>query len=76
MDEKPYLLFDEARKPIPATPGHVRKEDDEYVRKETFSIMLFTEPSGGWRLWDVSERGTQQDCAEQMRIAREEHYPD
>ena len=76
MDEKPCQLLDEARKPIPASPGYVRKEDNEYIRKGTCSLFLFTEPLGGWRRCDASERRTKQDWAEQVRILLEEDYPD
>ncbi len=76
MDEKPCQLLDEARKPIPAKPKSIRKEDNEYIRKGTCSIFLFTEPLGGWRRCDVSERRTKQDWAEQVRILLEEDYPD
>ena len=31
MDEKPYQLLGQVRDPIPAEPGHDRKEDSEYV---------------------------------------------
>ena len=76
MDEKPCQLLDEVRKPIPAAPGSVRKEDNEYIRKGTCSLFLFTEPLGGWRRCDASERRTKQDWAEQVRILLEEDYPD
>lgn len=76
MDEKPCQLLDEVRKPIPAAPGSVRKEDNEYIRKGTCSLFLFTEPLGGWRRCYASERRTKQDWAEQVRILLEEDYPD
>jgi len=76
MDEKPMQLLDEARKAIPASPGYVRKEDNEYIRKGTCSVFLFTEPLGGWRRCDVSERRTKQEWAEQIRVLLEEDYPD
>ena len=40
MDEKPVQLLGHARDPIPATPGHDRKEDSEYVRCGTCSIFV------------------------------------
>ena len=40
MDEKPYQLLDHARDPIPAAPGHDRREDSEYVRRGTCSIFV------------------------------------
>ena len=49
MDEKPYQLLGQVRDPIPAQPGHDRKEDSEYVRNGTCSIFVWVEPLRGWR---------------------------
>lgn len=76
MDERPCQLLDDVRHPIGAKPGNVRKEDNEYVRKGTCSVFLFTEPLAGWRRCHASERRTKQDWAEQIRILLEEDYPD
>ena len=40
MDEKPCQLLDETRQSIPAKPGRVRKEDNEYIRNGTCRIFL------------------------------------
>ncbi len=76
MDEKPCQLLDETRQSIPAKPGRVRKEDNEYIRNGTCSIFLFTEPLGGWRRCTANERRTKRDWAEQIRILLEEDYPE
>ena len=76
MDEKPCQLLDEVRKSISAKPGRVKREDNEYVRNGTCSIFLFTEPLGGGRRCNASERRTKQDWAEQIRILLEEDYPE
>jgi hypothetical protein len=44
MDEKPYQLLGHARDPIPATPGHDRREDSEYMRCGTCSIFVWPCP--------------------------------
>lgn len=75
MDEKPCQLLDDVREPILAAPGRVRKEDNEYVRKGTLSLFLFTEPLGGWRRCSTSKRRTKRDWAEQIRILVAEDYP-
>ena len=49
MDEKPYQLLGQVRDPIPAEPGHDRKEDSEYVRHGTCSIFVWVEPLRGDR---------------------------
>ena len=47
MDEKPYQLLGDARKPLPMRPGDNQKTDSEYVRNGTCSIFAFVEPLGG-----------------------------
>ncbi len=46
MDEKPYQLLGDARKPLPMRPGDNQKTDSEYVRNGTCSIFAFVEPLG------------------------------
>ena len=66
MDEKPYQLLDERRKPIPMKPGDIKRYDSEYVRNGTCSIFIFNEPLKGWRNVSVSERRTKKDWAEHV----------
>jgi len=75
MDEKPYQLLDERRKPIPMKPGDVKKIDNEYERNGTCSIFIFTEPLKGWRYTYASQRRTKKDWAEQVRVLLDECYP-
>ena len=53
--------------PIPAQPGHPRREDYEYRREGTRNLFLCIEPLAGWRHVAVTERRTTQDFAHQMR---------
>lgn len=76
MDEKPYQLLDETRKAIPMQRGKIKKEDNEYKRKGTCSIFIFTEPLKGYRRVSVRERRTRVDFAEEVRILLEEDYKD
>lgn len=76
MDEKPYQLLDESRKPIPTRPGEIKRYDSEYVRNGTCSILIFTEPLKGWRNVSVSERRTKKDWAGHVEELLEVHYPD
>lgn len=75
MDEKPYQLLDEARRPIPMQPGKPAKRDSEYKRNGTCSIFLFSEPLAGWRHVAVHERRTRIDWAHEIRELLEVHYP-
>ena len=63
MDEKPYQLLGHARDPIPARPGHDRKEDSEYVRNGTCSIFVWAEPLAGRRRVDARAQRTRIDWA-------------
>ena len=76
MDEKPYQLLDESRKPIAMKPGKSLRRDDEYVRHGTCSIFLFTEPLAGWRHVDAQERRTKIDWAHQIQYLLDQVYPD
>lgn len=75
MDEKPFQLLDDARKPIPMKPAKPLREDSEYVRHGTCSIFIFTEPLAGWRYVSVRPRRTKIEWAEQVREMLDVHYP-
>ena len=82
--ERPVVCFDEtstqmlanARPPIPAAPGHPRREDYEYRREGTRNLFLACEPLAGWRHVEVTQRRTKEDFAHQMRWLVDEAYPD
>jgi hypothetical protein len=76
MDEKPYQLLGHAREPVPAQPGHDRKEDNEYVRNGTCSIFCWVEPLRGWRRCDAQPRRTKLDWAYQVGDLLTVDYPD
>ena len=76
MDEKPYQLLGEVRKPLPARPGDDRKIDSEYVRNGTCSIFAFIEPLGGRHHVSVREHRTAADWAEEIRYLSDCMYPD
>ncbi|WP_083788227.1 transposase [Frankia sp. EAN1pec] len=76
MDEKPYQLLAHARDPIPATPGHDRREDSEYVRHGTCSIFCWVEPLAGWRRVQATPRRTRIDWAHYVRRLLTLDYPD
>ena len=54
MDESCVQLVGEVREPIPMSPGHTRKIDDEYERKGTAEIFAVA-PLAGKRRVDVTE---------------------
>jgi len=75
MDEKPYQLLGDSRKPLPMPPGDDAKIDSEYVRNGTCSIFVFTEPLVGCRHVSVREHRTAIDWAEEIRYLLIECYP-
>lgn len=76
MDEKPYQLQDDKRKPLPVRKGSVKKTDSEYIRKGTCSIFLFIEPLGGFRYVKALEHRTKKDFAQQVKTLLEVNYAD
>ena len=76
FDETSTQLLADTRPPIPAQPGHPRREDYEYRREGTRNLFLCIEPLAGWRHVAVTERRTTQDFAHQMRWLVDEAYPD
>lgn len=76
MDEKPYQLLGHARGPIPAAPGHDRKEDSEYVRHGTCSIFVWVEPLAGRRRVMARRQRTRVDWAHEVEHLLTLDYPD
>ena len=76
MDEKPYQLLGHARDPIPATPGHDLKQDSEYVRHGTCSILVWVEPLAGTRRVIARARRTRVDWAHEVEHLLTVDYPD
>jgi hypothetical protein len=76
MDEKPYQLLDHVRDPIPATPGHDRKVDSEYVRHGTCSIFVWVEPLAGYRRVNARPQRTRIDWAHEVDQLLTNDYPD
>jgi len=76
MDEKPYQLLGEVRGPLPPKPGKVKKFDNEYERKGTCSVFMFTEPLAGWRYAEAFEHRTKRDWAHRVKYVLDNQYQD
>jgi len=61
VDEKSKQLHGASRPALPLHPGHIAKEDYEYVRRGTGNIFLAVEPLGGHRETAVTARRTKAD---------------
>ena len=75
MDEKPVQLLMDARASHKSSENGVEYYDNEYIRKGTASIFMFTEPLNGWRWTDARERRTRIDWAHEIKYILEECYP-
>ena len=75
MDEKPLQLLADARCKIKMSSGKPERIDNEYIRKGTCSIFLFTEPLSGWRQAVASEHRTKVDWAKRIKWLLTEEYP-
>ena len=76
MDEKPYQILGEGRKPLPMRPGDIAKTDSEYVRNGTVSIFCFVQPHSGRILHAVEPTRTAVDWAEKIKYLVDEIEPD
>lgn len=76
FDETPIQLIGEARVPVAAKPGRVRRFDYEYRRNGTANLFVFVDANRSWRHVKVTKRRTALDFAECMRDLVDVHYPD
>ena len=67
MDEKPYQILDDSRKPLPMRPGDVAKIDSEYIRNGTVSVFCFINPHTGRIEHSVEPTRTAIDWAEKIQ---------
>jgi len=75
FDEKSKQLVAETRAVIPAAPGRPERFDYEYRRGGVANLFAFCAARAGWRHFNVTERHTKQDFAEQMRWLVDEGFP-
>jgi transposase len=75
FDEKSKQLVAEVRTPIAAAPGRPERFDYEYRRGGVANLFAFCEARAGWRHFNVTERHTKQDFAEQMQWLVDEGFP-
>jgi len=76
MDESSKQLIGEVTAPIPASPGHAKLQDDEYVRNGVAEIFMEVEPLAGKRHVEITERRTMIDWARNTRDMLNLRYPE
>ena len=75
VDERPCVLHDHARPPIPAKPGRKARFDYEYQRNGTCNLFMIYQPGAGWRHAEVTGQRTRTDFAHLMRDLVDVHFP-
>jgi hypothetical protein len=76
FDERPCQLLAHTRAPLPMQQGQPRREDYEYKRCGTCSVLLAVEPLRGWRYVEVREHRKKEDFAEVMCHLADVVYPE
>lgn len=76
FDELPCQLLDETLVPLPMRPGSPRKEDYEYERCGTCSLLLAYDLDSGMRYLQVRQRRTKADYADFWDWLTTTHYAD
>jgi hypothetical protein len=67
FDERPCQLLGDVLMPIPMKPGHVQRQDYEYERNGTCSVLMAVEPLGGYRIANVTAQRAKKDYAAFMK---------
>jgi hypothetical protein len=75
FDELPCQLLGDTLRPIPMQPGQTRKEDYEYERLGTCSLLLAYDIDRGQRYLQVRDRRTKADYADFWHWLTTTHYP-
>jgi hypothetical protein len=75
MDEHPYAFLDHARAPLPPAPGHVAKEDYEYIRCGSGTVFVAFQPLGCWRTCQVQPQRTRIEFAAFLKDLVDVHFP-
>jgi hypothetical protein len=74
LDEKSKQLLEQTRRPIPAAPHEVAKEDYEYKRAGTRNLFVAVEPKAGHREVEVTRRRTKPDFVAFVQYLAQEVY--
>ena len=74
LDEKSKQLLEQTRRPLPAAPHEVAKEDYEYKRAGTRNLFVAVEPKAGHREVEVTRRRTKPDFVAFVQYLAQEVY--
>jgi hypothetical protein len=76
VDEGGKELHGTPRGTLPLQPGETSRQDYEYERHGVCNLFVALEPLSGARKVRVTDRRTNQDFAEELRLLVDEDYPD
>jgi DDE superfamily endonuclease len=74
VDEKPVVLHEDTRPPIPMQPGQVARRDYEYKRCGTANVFCGIEPKAGVHFTKVTPTRSSPEFADFL-LSIAEHYP-
>lgn len=63
FDERPYLLLENIREPLPPEPEQPLRYDYEYKCNGSVNLFAIFEPHKGWRHIEVTQQRTKKDFA-------------
>lgn len=75
LDERPCVLHEHTRPPLPVQPGHAARYDYEYQRNGTCNLFMLFQPGAGWRQAQVTAQRTKADFAQCLRELVDVHFP-
>lgn len=67
MDEASKQVLSDIDPALPMTPGHPRREDHHYERKDVRALFLFVDPLRGWRRVSSRESRKRFDWAHEIK---------
>jgi hypothetical protein len=76
MDEASKQIVSDVEPALPMTPGHPRREDHHYERKDVQALFMFFDPLRGWRRVQCHDRRRRIEWAEEIKQLLDEDYPD
>lgn len=74
MDEASKQVLADVEPALPMSPGHPRREDHHYERKDVRALFMFFDPIRGWRRVANRESRKRYDWAEEVRHLLEVDY--
>lgn len=75
MDEASKQVLSDVDPALPMSPGHPRREDHHYERKDVRALFLFVDPLRGWRRVSNRESRKRLDWAHEVKQLLEVDYP-